>query len=43
MSVPLAQLGERLGHNQNVSGSSPLQTTKIPSDADAQRLKVFSF
>ena len=24
----LAQLGERLGHNQNVTGSSPVQTTK---------------
>ena len=23
----LAQLGERLGHNQNATGSSPVQTT----------------
>lgn len=37
----LAQLGERLGHNQNVTGSSPVQTTtKKPHDLNAFRVWV---
>lgn len=39
----LAQLGERLGHNQNVSGSSPLQTTISVKTDDLQKLQVICF